>query len=72
MRGEGGHRFGIGARTDVFPLSAGGPGEARVSSTVKDLVVRSGIRFVDRGALALKGVPGEWRLFAVERNGDSG
>lgn len=42
-------------------------GEVLVSSTVKDLVAGSGIEFRDRGAAALKGVPGEWRLFAVER-----
>jgi hypothetical protein len=36
-----------------------------VSSTVKDLVVGSGIDFEDRGTRELKGVPGEWRLFAV-------
>jgi class 3 adenylate cyclase len=42
------------------------PGEVLVSSTVKDLVAGSGIRFDDRGARALKGL-GEWRLFAVER-----
>ena len=36
-----------------------------VSSTVKDLVVGSGIDFEDRGEHELKGVPGEWRLFAV-------
>ena len=41
-------------------------GEVLVSSTVKDLVAGSGIRFADRGPCALKGVPGEWRLFAVE------
>src|SRR6266576_1063647 len=43
-----------------------GPGEVVVSSTVKDLVAGSGIAFRDRGAAELKGVPGEWRLFAVE------
>jgi hypothetical protein len=37
-----------------------------VSSTVKDLVAGSGIAFQDRGLHELKGVPGEWRLFAVE------
>jgi hypothetical protein len=37
-----------------------------VSSTVKDLVAGSGIEFRDRGTVELKGVPGEWRLFAVE------
>ena len=42
-----------------------GAGEVLVSSTVKDLVTGSGIGFDDRGAHALKGVPGEWRVFAV-------
>jgi pimeloyl-ACP methyl ester carboxylesterase len=45
--------------------SLAGPGEVLVSSTVKDLVAGSGIRFVDRGSHVLKGVPGEWRLFAI-------
>ena len=40
-------------------------GEVLVSSTVKDLVAGSGIEFDDRGTHELKGVPGEWRLFAV-------
>ena len=43
------------------------PGEVLVSSTVKDLVAGSGLRLAERGAHALKGVPDEWRLFAVER-----
>ena len=42
-----------------------GPGEVLVSSTVKDLVAGSGITFEDRGMHALKGVPDEWRVFAV-------
>ncbi len=41
------------------------PGEVLVSSTVKDLVAGSGIEFEERGAPELKGIPGEWRLFAV-------
>jgi class 3 adenylate cyclase len=41
------------------------PGEVLVSSTVKDLVAGSGIRFVDRGAKHLKGISDEWRLFAA-------
>jgi pimeloyl-ACP methyl ester carboxylesterase len=41
------------------------PGEVLVSSTVKDLVVGSNIAFDDRGMHTLKGVPGEWHLFAV-------
>ncbi len=43
------------------------PGEVLVSGTVRDLVVGSGIRFADRGTRALKGVPGEWSLYSVER-----
>jgi hypothetical protein len=36
-----------------------------VSSTLRDLVIGSGLEFEDRGTHQLKGVPGEWRLFAV-------
>ena len=42
------------------------PDEVLVSSTVKDLVAGSGIQFADRGVHTLKGVPGEWRVFAVK------
>jgi DNA-binding NarL/FixJ family response regulator len=35
------------------------------SATVKDLVVGSGLEFEDRGAYVLKGVPGEWTLYAI-------
>ena len=45
--------------------SLAGAGEVLVSSTVKDLVVGSGIAFEDRGMHALRGVPGEWHLFAA-------
>jgi hypothetical protein len=38
---------------------------------VKDLVAGSGLRFDDRGVHGLKGVPEEWRLFALERGGAS-
>jgi pimeloyl-ACP methyl ester carboxylesterase/plasmid stabilization system protein ParE len=41
------------------------PGEVLASSTVKDLVAGSGIRFVNRGAKHLKGIPDKWRLFAA-------
>jgi class 3 adenylate cyclase len=58
----GGIAVHIGARV----AAEAGPGEVVVSSTVKDLVAGSGIAFHDRGAAELKGVPGEWRLFAVE------
>lgn len=51
----------IGARVGAL----GGAGEVLVSSTVRELVVGSGIDFDDRGTHELKGAPGEWRLFAV-------
>jgi class 3 adenylate cyclase len=57
----GGIAVHIGAR--VAGLAK--PGEVLVSNTVKDLVAGSGIGFEERGAHVLKGVPGEWRLFAV-------
>jgi class 3 adenylate cyclase len=60
MRGIAVH---VGAR--VAALAA--PGEILLSSTVKDLVAGAGIRFEDRGRHVLKGIPGEWRLFAVTR-----
>jgi class 3 adenylate cyclase len=41
------------------------PGEVLVSRTVVDLVAGSGIEFMDRGEHTLKGVPGNWQLFAV-------
>ena len=53
----------IGARI----AAAAKPGEVLVSSTVKDLVAGSGLAFEDRGTRQLKGVPGEWRLYARER-----
>jgi pimeloyl-ACP methyl ester carboxylesterase len=55
----------IGAR--VAALAA--PGEVLVSRTVKDLVVGSGLAFVDRGTHALKGVPDAWQLYAVAAQG---
>jgi class 3 adenylate cyclase len=57
---------GIAVHTGARVASHASPGEVLVSSTVKDLVAGSGIRFDDRGARELKGVPGEWRLFAAE------
>ena len=46
-------------------LGLAGAGEVLVSGTVHDLVVGSGLTFADRGAHELKGVPGEWRVFAA-------
>jgi pimeloyl-ACP methyl ester carboxylesterase len=56
---------GIAVHTGARVASHAEPGEVLVSSTVKDLVAGSGISFDDRGARELKGIPGEWRLFAV-------
>lgn len=63
IRGEdvGGIAVNLAARV----MTEAGPGEVIVSSTVKDLVVGSGIEFDDRGTHELKGVPGEWRLYFV-------
>ena len=58
----GGIAVHIGARVSA----QAGPGEVLVSRTVKDLVAGSGIEFEDRGEKELKGVPGEWRLYAVQ------
>lgn len=57
----GGIAVHIGARVAALAQ----PGEVLVSSTLKDLVAGSGIAFEDRGAYVLKGVPGEWRVFAA-------
>lgn len=54
----------IGARVGALA----GPGEILVSRTVKDLVVGSDVLFQQRGAHELKGVPGEWELYSVDRD----
>jgi class 3 adenylate cyclase len=56
---------GVAVHTGARVLSHASPGEVLVSQTVKDLVAGSGIEFEDRGTHELKGVPGEWRLYAV-------
>ena len=56
---------GVGVHIAARVASLAGPGEVLVSSTVKDLVVGSGIAFEDRGTHALKGVSDEWRLHIV-------
>jgi class 3 adenylate cyclase len=53
----------IGARVAALAHA----GEVLTSSTVKDLVAGSGIEFADRGTTTLKGIPGEWHLYAVAR-----
>jgi class 3 adenylate cyclase len=63
VRGDdiGGIGVHIGARVSALA----GPNDVLVSSTLRDLVIGSGLVFDDRGAHELKGVPGEWHLFAV-------
>jgi class 3 adenylate cyclase len=58
----GGIAVHIGARVSALA----GPNDVLVSSTLRDLVIGSGLEFAERrGSFELKGVPGEWRLFAV-------
>jgi class 3 adenylate cyclase len=59
----GGVAVHVGARV----AATAAPGEVRVSRTVKDLVAGSGLEFDDRGRHELKGIPGEWEIFAVRR-----
>jgi hypothetical protein len=57
-----------GSRSAEYPWARSRrtqPGEALVSGTVKDLVAGSELEFDNRGVHGLKGVPGEWRLYAV-------
>jgi pimeloyl-ACP methyl ester carboxylesterase len=61
----GGTIAGVAVHTGARVAAAAGPGEVLVSQTVKDLVAGSGISFEERGTRVLKGVPGEWRLYAV-------
>jgi class 3 adenylate cyclase/alpha-beta hydrolase superfamily lysophospholipase len=56
---------GIAVNTGARVAAHAGPGEVLVSSTVKDLVAGSGLEFEDRGVHELKGIPGEWRLYAA-------
>jgi pimeloyl-ACP methyl ester carboxylesterase/DNA-binding winged helix-turn-helix (wHTH) protein len=58
---------GVAVRIGAQVAGHAANGEVLVSHTVKDLVAGSGIAFEERGALSLDDVPGEWRLFAVER-----
>lgn len=63
LRGDdiGGIAVHISARVSALA----GPNDVLVSSTLRALVIGSGLEFDDRGAHELKGVPGEWHLLAV-------
>jgi len=56
---------GIAVHTGARVAGFAEPGEVLVSQTVKDLVAGSGIQFEERGTRELKGIPGEWRLYAA-------
>jgi pimeloyl-ACP methyl ester carboxylesterase len=58
---------GIAVHTGASVAANAQPGEVLVSGTVKDLVAGSGLAFEDRGQHELKGIPGEWQLFSVQR-----
>jgi class 3 adenylate cyclase len=63
---------GIAVHTGARVAAHAQPGEVLVSSTGKDLVAGSGLAFQDHGAPELKGVPGEWRLYAVDLAASTG
>jgi class 3 adenylate cyclase/pimeloyl-ACP methyl ester carboxylesterase len=63
---------GIAVHIAARVLALANAGDVLVSSTVKDLVVGSGLDFADRGTHELRGVPGEWRLYALRRGAGGG
>jgi class 3 adenylate cyclase len=62
----GGKLGGIAVHIGARVASLAEAGEVLVSSTVKDLVAGSGIRFEERGVHELKGIPGQWNLLAAQ------
>jgi len=67
----GGKASGIAVNVAARIVALAEPSQVLVSQTVKDLVAGSGLRFQDRGSHHLKGVEGEWHLYAVEASGTS-
>jgi class 3 adenylate cyclase len=59
----GGIAVSLGSRV----MAQAGAGEILVSQTVKDLMTGSGLQFIDRGQVSLKGVPGDWTLYAIAK-----
>ena len=62
---------GVAVHVAARVMAAAEPGQILVSSTVRDLVVGSDLRFLDRGARVLKGLQGEWHLHAVQVHADA-
>jgi class 3 adenylate cyclase len=69
---SGGKLTGLTVHIAARVGSAATGGEVVVSSTVRELMAGSGLTFTDRGVRELKGVPGEWHLYAVERGTATG
>ena len=65
MRGE--QVSGLAVHAAARVMAAAGDGEVLVSDAVRDAIAVSNVRIQDRGHHELKGVPGKWRLYAVER-----
>jgi class 3 adenylate cyclase len=65
----GGKASGIAVNVAARIVALAEPSEVLVSQTVKDLVAGSGLRFHDRGSHDLKGIEGEWHLYAVDASG---
>jgi class 3 adenylate cyclase len=65
---DGDRVSGIAVHIGARIVALAHAGEVLVSSTVKELVAGSGLRFDDRGAAELRGVPGEWRLYLLLRD----
>ena len=65
---EDGRLRGVAVHVGARLASLARPGEVLVSSTVRDVVAGSGLRFADRGLHELRGVPGQRRLFAARWN----
>ena len=64
-RDQGGAISGMAVHIGARVMAEAAPGEVLVSSTVRDLVVGSGLAFAERGVRSLRGVPGTWAVFAV-------
>jgi class 3 adenylate cyclase len=65
----GGKASGIAVNVAARIVTLAEPSQVLVSQTVRDLVAGSGLRFHDRGRHDLKGVEGEWHLYAVDASG---
>jgi class 3 adenylate cyclase len=68
---DAGNLTGLAVNIGARIASRARPGEVLVSSTVKDLVAGSPLRFQERGIAELKGVPGKWQIYAAQPDADT-